>query len=105
MKTAAKVFLIISMVFCLLNVFTIMGLDCLSDTISQLDKLEYISSISWLIIEISLLFSTLICFIAYTQLSTCTLKNDIVIVSIFTLIFGNLIAGIIMLAMQDKDLQ
>lgn len=88
---ASLVFLIISL--CANGISFILALTLIGANSS----LGFINS--FFIVPIS------VCTAAITQLNKATTKKDLTAISIVTLIFGNIIAGIIMLTMNDEDLQ
>ena len=113
MKTATKVFLIISMVLSLIASLGIIGINCA--TVSALQKASGIqnalsigcscSSIgSTIIFAIIALIPGIICYMAYVAIENATLKSEIITISIVTLILGSPIAGILMLCIPESKL-
>lgn len=97
MKTTAKVFLIISIIFQILMTITIfIGLST---------SVNEAGAIGAIIYGLFSLFGSCVGMFALVKLNDAKTAKDLQATAIVTLLFCNLIAGIIMLCMKDENLQ
>ena len=61
--------------------------------------------INYALISLIYLIPITVCSIAIIKLNNVSTKKELTAISIITLIFGNIIAGIIMLTINDEDLK
>lgn len=109
MKTAAKVFLILSMIasglgFLLLLISGIIAMS-VSGAADSTGILVGASAITTIIVGFVCLIPFIVGIIAYRKLDTAMYHNQLVGIGIVTLLFCNLIAGILILVMHDSDLR
>lgn len=92
MKKTAKIFLIIGAVF---------AVFCLFPAIAAIIA-DYLAG--GLILILYIVFSLVIALYAKTKLDEATKKDELLGIGILTLLFCNMIAGILILCLRDEDL-
>ena len=113
MKTASKVFLILAIIglgFGL--VFSFFGWDLIvriamsspGITIEEINILNSVGGLMKVIMIGSCIIPLIIAIVALVKLNRAHYKSELTVVAILTLIFVNLIAGILMLLIKDEDL-
>ena len=105
MKTAIKVFSIINIIEYVFSTIAILFLTIL---INLFDKnLQTINkavlTIIFVIAALSMLISIIISIIGIRCVNRATKKADLIAIGVVTLLFSNLISGILMLLIRDKD--
>lgn len=108
--TAAKVFIILSMVAMGLAVVYLAIALCMSASIGDSSEVDGMQITAGVIVTVMLVFLVLAAVIfavgiwALKKLKTSTKSSQLTACAILTLLFCNLIAGIIMLVITDEDL-
>ena len=104
MKTAIKVLNILTMVGCIIGAVVMLLYGCvLEDAFSEIE-IQGAGSTIGVILALLMAIPAIVCGIANSKLSKAQFKSDLVGIAIVTLIFGNLISGILMLTINDNDL-
>lgn len=93
MKTASKVFVIISIVFACLELFA--GFICLSVGFGDIGAFALIWGLIVLLISIC----------ALSELNKARKHSDLVVIGVLTMIFCSFLAGLLMLLIKDEELQ
>lgn len=122
MKIAAKLFLVLTIIASVICTLIFVGTSCSTCTASctslgscapqgfEIPTSELNQGTGCLASNLTLLLGAIclipgiVCFIAYKMLSAASYKHEIIIISIVTLIFGNPIAGILMLLIPEREL-
>lgn len=116
MKITAKVFLILTIVASIIGSLILFATSCTTCATSftslggglSTDGLSQAIGCSAtgvsILLAIICLVPAIVCWIAYVKLCNASFKSDIIVISIITLIFGNVIAGILMLLIPESEL-
>ena len=119
MKTAAKVFLILSLVSAGIALLCLLfGWDAYVKVIAEAAALEEGITLTPVLFEqvkqtvaplqivmiIALIPGTVIAILSLIKISKATAKSELLALGILTLLFTNLIPGILMLCIRDQDL-
>ena len=107
MKTIAKIFNWITIIFCsisfILIVVGIIVLGILAEYNKDVLAAFYLAILLFPTV-IPMLIPIIVCAISNRKLKKATCRKDIKVMGIITLLVGNLISGICMLCLEDDDL-
>lgn len=104
MKTAIKVLNILTVIGCVLCGIILLWSSCaVGDILATEGYGSLGAGLGFFYVAISAI-PAIICLIANGKLNKATCKSDLTAIAIITLLFGNLISGILMLCITDEQL-